>query len=138
MSVSEPVSLGSRGSELWRGLSAGVTDVGRLALVTEAARLADRLDELDNVIQGKGVLNLMQFRVLSSEMQDAGVKEVNVEVKFQHVLAEARQQALALATVLKSLGLGEGAAAASDSAPLATPLDGLMKKIAERQAKRTS
>lgn len=138
MSVSEPASLGARGSELWRGLSQGVTDVGRLALVTEAARLADRLDELDSVIQGKGVLNLMQFRVLSSEMQDDGIKEVNVEVKFQNVLSEARQQALALATVLKSLGLGEGAVVGSGTAPVATPLDGLMKKIAERQAKKTS
>lgn len=137
MSVSEPVSLGPRGSELWGGLSEGVTDVGRLALITEAARLADRLDELDNIIQGKGVLNLMQFRVLSSEMQDDGVKEVNVEVKFQSVLSEARQQALALATVLKSLGLGEGAAVGAGSATVATPLDGLMKKIAERQAKKT-
>lgn len=138
MGVSEPLSLGHRGSELWRGLSEGVTDVGRLALITEASRLADRLDELDNIIQGKGVLNLMQFRVLSSEMQDDAVKEVNVEVKFQNVLSEARQQALALATVLKSLGPAEAGAASSADAPVATPLDGLMKKIAERQAKKTS
>ncbi|MCY1241943.1 hypothetical protein D9M72_548750 [compost metagenome] len=134
MSVSEPVSLGPRGSELWRGLSDGVTDVGRLALVTEAARLADRLDELDNIIQGKGVLNLMQFRVLDNAISESS-QEINIEVKFAAPLAEARQQTLALVGVLRALGPTDSAVSKSSDGPVATPLDGLMKKIAERQAK---
>ena len=132
----EPTGLGDRGSLLWRGLADGVTDVARLALITEAARLADRLDELDNIIQGKGVLNLMQFRVLSQEMADDGIKEINVEVKFQNVLAEARQQATALAGILRALGPAEASASSgAGDGPVATPLDGLMKKIAERRSK---
>ncbi|WP_168223092.1 hypothetical protein [Pseudarthrobacter sp. NIBRBAC000502770] len=50
-----PAGLGERGLAVWEAMSG--TDVPRNALVLEAARLADRLDELDNIIQGKGVLN---------------------------------------------------------------------------------
>lgn len=129
--ASEPASLGERGSELWRGLSVGVTDPGRLALVTECARLADRLDELDNIIQGKGVLNLMQFRVLDNAITDDS-QNINVEVKFQSVLAEARQQATALGTLLKTLGLD-----ASASAPVAAPKTG-KDMLEQRRKERAS
>ena len=132
MDISEPISLSERGSILWQGLSKGVSDPARLALVTEAARIADRLDELDNIIQGKGVLNLMQFRILSQEMADEGTKNINVEVKFQSVLAEARQQATALGTILKTLGL-DAAAVPAQEKPL-TALDELNKR---REAKKT-
>ena len=129
----EPTGLGDRGSLLWRGLADGVTDVARLALITEAARLADRLDELDNIIQGKGVLNLMQFRLDFPSEEGA---PFTVEVKFQNVLSEARQQATAFAGILRALGPVEAAASSgAGEGPVATPLDGLMKKIAERRAK---
>ena len=128
-----PSGLGERGMALWEALSGA--DVARNGLVLEAARLADRLDELDNIIQGKGVLNLMQFRVIDKEVTDADLT-INVEVKFQNVLSEARQQAMAFAGILRALGPVEaGAAAGSGDGPVATPLDGLMKKIAERRAK---
>lgn len=133
MTVSGPVSLGERGSEVWRGLSEGVSDVGRLALITEAARLADRLDELDSVIQGKGVLNLMQFRVLSHEVMDDD-RNINVEVKFQNVLSEARQQATAFAGLLKAIGLPGDAVAAPVAAPK-SPLDELMARRREKAGK---
>jgi len=131
--VSEPLSLGERGSELWRGLAEGVTDAGRLVLIAEAARLADRLDELDNVIQGKGVLNLMQFRVLSREQVGDDVN-LNIEVKFQNVLSEARQQASALAGLLKSIGAAGEGAAVPVVAPK-SPLDELMAKRREKAGK---
>ena len=128
-----PAGLGERGLSLWESLSGD--EVSRNALVLEAARLADRLDELDSIIQGKGVLNLMQFRVIDREVTDTDLS-INVEVKFQNVLSEARQQATAFAGILRALGPVEaGAAAGSGDGPVATPLDGLMKKIAERQAK---
>lgn len=115
-----PSGLGERGSLLWQSLTAGVTDVARIALVTESARIADRLDELDSIIQGKGVLNLMQFRVLDREVDDDGSVNISVEVKFNAVLAEARQQATAFSAILSKLGL-EGAAAA---APVEAPKTG--------------
>lgn len=126
-----PAGLGERGSALWAALSGA--DVARNALVLEASRLADRLDELDNIIQGKGVLNLMQFRLHLDERDEDGDRNINVEVKFAAPLAEARQQATALAGLLRALGPVE--ASAADDRPAATPLDGLMKKIAERQSK---
>ena len=125
-----PAGLGERGMALWVALSGD--DVARNALVLESARLADRLDELDNIIQGKGVLNLMQFRLHLDERDEDGDRNINVEVKFAAPLAEARQQATALAGPLRALGPTE--ASSAGAGPVATPLDGLMKKIAERQA----
>lgn len=124
-----PAGLGERGLAVWEAMSG--TDIPRNALVLEAARLADRLDELDNIIQGKGVLNLMQFRVLDREMDESGTLDINVEVKFQSVFSEARQQAIAFATILAKLAPVEAAAkpaAAPAAVPVAanvTPLDRL-------------
>lgn len=103
--VGMPFGLGERGQAVWDAASTG--DAVRDAVVLEAARTADRLDELDSVIQGKGVLNLMQFRVLDDRVDDDDTRNIHVEVKFQNVLSEARQQALALAGLLKSLSVGE-------------------------------
>ncbi|WP_461169278.1 hypothetical protein [Arthrobacter sp. Z1-15] len=114
--MDEPPGLGERGSAIWQAMS--TKDVPRNALVLEAARLADRLDELDNIIQGKGVLNLMQFRVLDHAIEDDESHSINIEVKFNAVLAEARQQATAFANLLTKLAPAESKAAA---APAAVP-----------------
>lgn len=90
-----PVGLGDRGLSIWKALKSG--DVSRDALALEAARTADRLDELDNIIQGKGVLNLMQFRSIFQESDD---DTRVIEVKFQNVFSEARQQQTTFATLL--------------------------------------
>lgn len=103
-----PPGLGDRGSELWQAMSGD--DVARNALVLEAARTVDRLDELDNIIQGKGVLNLMQFRLDFPSGED---EPYSVEVKFAAPLAEARQQATALANLLTKLSPAESKAAAA-------------------------
>jgi hypothetical protein len=108
-----PSGLGERGMSLWQAMA--TADVPRNALVLEAARTADRLDELDNIIQGKGVLNLMQFRVLDREVDDDGSVNINVEVKFNAVMAEARQQAVAFSNILTKL-------TPSDSKQVAPPV----------------
>ena len=115
-----PAGLGERGAALWQSMS--TNDVPRNALVLEAARLADRLDELDNIIQGKGVLNLMQFRLDFPEGDD---EPYTVEVKFQTPLAEARQQAIALSTILSKLAPADAATkpAAVPAPTNVTPLD---------------
>ncbi|SDK79554.1 hypothetical protein [Arthrobacter sp. ok362] len=115
--MDEPAGLGERGSAIW--LAMATTDVPRNALVLEAARTADRLDELDNIIQGKGVLNLMQFRVLDNAIIDDS-QNINVEVKFAAPLAEARQQATALANILAKLAPADSKAAAP---PVPVPAD---------------
>lgn len=135
--MSVPAGLGDRGLQLWQSLSTG--DVARDALALEAARLADRLDELDNVIQGKGVLNLMQFRILNREWDEHGEElNLNIEVKFQNVLSEARQQQLAFANVMQKLGLksesSSPAEAESPAVPSGSPDDMLAARRAEREA----
>lgn len=109
--MNEPSGLGERGSALWAAMS--TQDVPRNALVLEAARTADRLDELDNIIQGKGVLNLMQFRL---DDIDYDSQEMSVTVSFAAPLAEARQQATALAGMLTKLQPADAA-----SKPVAVP-----------------
>ena len=93
-----PLGLGERGTEVFQALFSG--DKARDALVLEAARTADRLDELDNIIQGKGVLNLMQFRLDFPSEEDG---PYSVEVKFAAPLAEARQQGAALASLVEKI-----------------------------------
>jgi hypothetical protein len=130
--VDEPSGLGERGSAIWQAMA--TTDVPRNALVLEAARTADRLDELDNIIQGKGVLNLMQFRL---DFPSGDDEPYSVEVKFAAPLAEARQQATTLANILTKLSPADSkAAAAAPPAPVPTdlpdnvsPLQRLAKKL---------
>lgn len=106
--VSSPVSqvpdgLQERGRALWSALGRAVgTPEGVLAL--EACRIADRLDEFDRLIAGKGVLNLLQFR-LDLDLGYDDRRNVEVTVKIQGVLAEARQHAVALGALLARLGL---------------------------------
>lgn len=96
----------SQGDDL-RGLLASAEDPRQRALLVEAARIADRLDELDRIIAGKGVLKLMRFRLkdLDAALMTAGECPITVEVKFDSVLAEARQQASTLRGLLQSLGV---------------------------------
>ena len=127
--MDEPAGLGERGSAIWQAMAS--EDVPRNALVLEAARTADRCDELDNIIQGKGVLNLMQFRVLDHAIEDDASHSINIEVKFNAVLAEARQQAMALAGLVSKLAPADSKAAAGAApAPAGnvTPLDAIRQR----------
>ena len=96
--VDLPAGLGDRGLTIWAALKS--EDVSRNALALEAARTADRLDELDNIIQGKGVLNLMQFRLNDIDYDS---QEMSVTVSFAAPLAEARQQQTTFATLLEKI-----------------------------------
>lgn len=128
MAGQTPFGLGERGQLLWEAMSSG--DAARDAVALEAARTADRLDELDNIIQGKGVLNLMQFRVIDSLVTDTDLN-INVEVKFQSALAEARQQAMALAGLLKSISVetAKPQSAPKDLPENVSPLQRLNSKL---------
>jgi hypothetical protein len=119
--VAEEHTLGPRGQRLRDALVAGSTDEARMALAEEAGRLADRLDDIDAVIAGKGVLSLLRFRLMDDEGRVA-------EVKFDAVLSEARQQQMALRQIVATLGLGKAVAA---PAPAASPLDQLAARRAD-------
>lgn len=135
----EPPGLGERGSAIYQSRAKGLTDPAQLAIVTEAARTADRLDELDNIIQGKGVLNLMQFRVLDSSILADGSQNINVEVKFGAPLAEARQQQSTFSALVRTLETFTAAAsepAQPVAAAPASPEDELARRRKVREAKR--
>lgn len=94
--VDEP-AVPTTGDKL-RAMITGQTDARTLGLLIEAGRIADRLDDLDKIIAGKGVLDLLRFRLVDLEGRVA-------EVKFDGVLAEARQQASAFKALLAQLGV---------------------------------
>lgn len=128
-----PDGLGKRGSALWKSLGfAEDTPNGVLAL--EAARLADRLDELDSVIHGKGVLELMKFRVLDAHMDGDDERRLHVEVSFGNVLGEARQQQNVLRQMLVTLAAASDAAPAKVAAPVASVTDEFTKRRRSRGA----
>ena len=115
--------LGARGSTLWAHMKTGDPLADAVAL--ETARAADRLDELDNIIQGKGVLELMQFR-LSSDLGGDG--DLTVEVKFSAPLAEAKSQQAALVSLITKY---EALTAKAPGSPAVlpanvTPLDSIL------------
>jgi hypothetical protein len=74
------------------------------------------------VIAGKGVLNLMQFRLGQPWWDDDREEHVHVTVGFQSVLAEARQQSIALKNLLVELGLKPAAGKSGDEPEEASPL----------------
>ena len=88
--------LGARGREIWDSAETG--DPAIDALVLEAARTADRLDEINRVIEGRGVLDLLQFRDIDVQgtLEDPDVRTINVTIRADGLLSEARQQASAL------------------------------------------
>lgn len=127
----EAFGLGERGSEIYKALKTG--EIARDALVLEAARSADRLNELDSIIQGKGVLELMQFRL---EFPSDEGEPFSVEVHFQNVLSEARQQQTAFANLIDKIsrfGLSATASKGGQSTPLppgVTAMDEIRARVA--------
>lgn len=129
-SFTTPAGLQERGRGLWASLGLSLdTPAGQVAL--EACRVADRLDELDSVIAGKGVLRLMAFRLhFGEELEETGGREIHVTVGFQNVLAEARQQAATFKALLAEIK-GDVKVIASLPAPAAGkpgPLDELARR----------
>ena len=123
--------LQERGAALYDEFDGDDVPASRQSQVVEVARLVDRLEELNSVIAGKGVLNLMRFR-LSESWGDEDDRTVLVRVQFDSVLAEARQSQLALERLMKSLTGGEVAVKAEVDLG-----DDLAKQRADRIARAT-
>lgn len=131
-----PDGLGDRGTALWSALAqvAG-TPSGDLAL--EACRTADRLDELDAIIAGKGVLPLLMFRTridMDELLAGSGDEHrVTVKIEVSNVLAEARQQGQALKNLLNELGVSKAGVTKS---PAPAPANGLDELSRRRRGER--
>lgn len=69
-------------------------------LVIEGARMADRLEQMNDIISGKGVIKLLHFR-MKEPMDADGL--VTVEMSIDGVMAEVRQLQAAFERLTKTL-----------------------------------
>ena len=100
-----PDGLACGGRKLWSAISnEHDLDPTQLVQLEEACRAKDRLDEFDSIIHGKGVLNLMRFR-LTDLFSDDEERSVRVEVRFDSVITQANATANLMKQLLAALRL---------------------------------
>lgn len=100
-----PSDLGEGGLALWNAITEDhELNAIQVVQLTEAVRQKDRLDEMDRIIQGKGVLNLMRFRVSGLD-DDDDERKMTVTVKFDAVIDRANATANAMKQLLAALRL---------------------------------
>lgn len=107
--ASAPGGLGDGGRSLWDAIAADYDlDVMQRVQLEEACRAKDRLDEFDSIIHGKGVLDLMRFRVqgLSGEPDE---RHMTVEVKFDNIITTANATANLMKQLLAAMRLPDAA-----------------------------
>lgn len=101
MTPSEP--FGDRGAKLLKELTAAKQyNPAEMVMVEEICRMADRLEQLNGIIAGKGVINLMHLRHMGDD-------ESEITMTVDGVLAECRQLQLAFQRVAAALKLESGA-----------------------------
>ncbi|MGX4657092.1 hypothetical protein ACWCHM_26085 [Micromonospora sp. SCSIO 07396] len=95
--VTDAPELGSRGLRLWQQVAAepGELKPSERVLLEEACRVADRLDVIDRILRG----DEDAWMRLHSANDDGSI----VKVVLNQALAEARQQQIALKTLLAEL-----------------------------------
>lgn len=120
-----PDGLQKRGAALWLALGKDL-DSSAGAVALEACRTVDRLDELDQIIAGKGVLNLLMFRT-KLDLEDLVGDTLTIKIEISNVLSEARQQGAALKQLLTTLGI---APAKAPSGEEESPLAQVLKLVA--------
>jgi hypothetical protein len=128
--VPGPDQLGERGAETWAAITEGrQSDALWQALVLEACRIVDRLDQLNDIIAGKGVLQLMHLRRMD---RDLSAETVKIVMTVDAVLTEAREQAGQLRQLVSQLKLGQAVAA-----PTVTERSALDDLESRRRARRS-
>lgn len=107
---SPPAGLATGGRALWRSIVAEhELDAAQLVQLTEACRMKDRCDELDRIVRGKGVLELMQFRSMLGSGDGSEDSPIKVEIKFDSVIDRANATANAMKQLLAALRLPDPA-----------------------------
>jgi hypothetical protein len=100
-----PTGLGPGGRALWRAIAKEHTlDGVQRVQLTEACRAKDRLDEMDRIIHGKGVLELMRFRT-DALYDDGDDRNITVTVKFDAIIERANTTANTMKQLLAALRL---------------------------------
>ncbi|WP_369070030.1 hypothetical protein [Kineococcus terrestris] len=128
-----PEGLGARGARLWRDLAGStMTDAAARVVLEEACRCADRLEQMNGIIAGKGVLQLMHLRSMF-ELDTEDQRSFTMTV--DGVMAEARQQQSTLRQLLAAV-----TPAAPTGARKPTPAGGeqprgsFLDRLAQREA----
>lgn len=99
MLLNEPPYLNARGRALWDKLTAGNPDPVQEVLILQACRLVDTLDRLDGAKRSKKV-----WFALAEEAEGSfGGSGTEVKIIVDNLLAEYRQQAVALAAILAKI-----------------------------------
>lgn len=99
-----PRDLRDRGLQFWSEVTEAVDlDASGFLLLGEACRIVDRLDRLSGALNGQG----RDWLKVGDDIEEIGRGKVSVKVVVDGLLSEARQQQLALKTVLAQLGLGK-------------------------------
>lgn len=143
----EPAGLGERGSRVYRSLTEGEENPLIIETAIEAARAADRLDDLDRAIQGEGVLDLMRAALEDNGITNSELK-ISIKLSFAGVLMEGRHQQDNYRKLLAEVGRLKAAAgtlkgqdkgyAQPEPAVQATVDDELARRRREREAARKS
>lgn len=125
--VTDMPDLGVRGRRLWSAVTADGPELrpAERVLLEEACRLADRLDRLDRLLQG----DEDAWMRLHAVNEDGSI----VKVVVNNVLAEARQQQVALKQILGELRQVQGARSQPQPKQEASRRDELAKRREERR-----
>ena len=103
-----PAGLADGGRALWRDIVKDHDlDAVQVVTLTEACRLKDRLDDMDEIIQGKGVLELLRFRRMDQGGCGHDDEPVTIQVKFDDVISRANATANQMKQMLAALRLAD-------------------------------
>lgn len=104
MDMQKPDDLAAGGAALWDAIAAEhELDAVQVVQLTEACRQKDRLDDLDRMIRGKGVLNLMRLRLDIDDM--VMDPEATITIKMDGVLDKANSTANTMKQLLAAMRL---------------------------------
>lgn len=124
------VEFGPRGRRLWADMTDGVElSPSERVLLEEACRLADRLDRLDDLLSGRS------DDWLTLHFDESGAQAVVVVDK---ALTEARQQQVALKTVLAEIRASRRQVAKPAGEPVKVDSTGVADLTARIAARRGS
>ena len=109
--MGELSSLGAGGRRLWKAITDDHDlDATQRVQLIEACRAKDRLDDMDEIIQGKGVLELLRFRRMDQSACGHDDDEpVRIQVQFDDVISRANATANLMKQLLAALRLPDEA-----------------------------
>lgn len=128
-----PRGLSAGGRALWRSLATVSMSTAERAVLLEACRTKDRLDDMDSIIKGKGLLELLHLRRLDKAGDGSEEAPVVIFLKFDDVVGKANTLAGTLSRLLRSLVDAPGQVSAAPVA-VGSAVDEFAQRRAHRRA----